>query len=268
MRLASCVFLLVFSLQLSAQSNAPAADFSLTLERTGCEGFCPWYSVTILSDGSVHYEGKAYVHVEGNRRKTIQVSDVNKLIHKLRDEDFFHWEEETDVCVDYPEVRITASLNGQHKQVLEGCSAPGKVLALAEEIDTISGTKSWVGNIREELVQKQKGPQLSAQEKLAERCHAPHDPFDNQPMPEQFNIPDAPKTARQVSCFASFKKNSTMLDVVRKCGVPDKHLGSGVYIFGYYMSDCSVVSVSTPDLQRLVVKHVKHGKTTVLLSNW
>jgi hypothetical protein len=137
----------------------------------------------------VHYEGKAYVHVEGNRRKTIQVSDVNKLIHKLRDEDFLHWEEKTDVCVDYPEVRITASLNGQHKQVLEGCSAPGKVLALAEEIDTISGTKSWVGNVREELVQKQKGPQLSAQEKLAERCHAPHDPFDNQPMPEQFNIP-------------------------------------------------------------------------------
>ncbi|MFZ0863707.1 MAG: DUF6438 domain-containing protein, partial [Candidatus Sulfotelmatobacter sp.] len=61
MRLASCVFLLVFSLQLSTQSNAPAADFSLTLERTGCEGFCPWYSVAILSDGSVHYEGKAYV---------------------------------------------------------------------------------------------------------------------------------------------------------------------------------------------------------------
>lgn len=230
-----------FSLQLSAQSNAPAADFSLTLERTGCEGFCPWYSVTILGDGSVHYEGKGYVHVEGNRRKAIQVSDVNKLIHKLQNEDFFHWEEKTDVCVDYPEVRITASLNGQHKQVLEGCSAPGKVLALAEEIDRISGTKTWVGNVGAELIQK-----LSAQETRAERCHAPCDAFNDQPMPEQLRIPDAPKTARQVSCFASFKEDSTMLDVVRKCGIPDRHTGSGIYIFVYYMDDCSTVGSAPP----------------------
>jgi PBP1b-binding outer membrane lipoprotein LpoB len=63
--------------------------------------------------------------------------------------------------------------------------------------------------------------QLAAQDTVAERGHAPHDPFDNQPMPEQFKMPNVPKTARQASCFASFKKDSTMLDVVRKCGVPD-----------------------------------------------
>ncbi len=98
------------------------------------------------------------------RRKTIPVSDVNKLLHKLRDEDFFHWEEKAHVCVDYPEVRITADLNGQHKQVLEGCSAPGKILALAEEIDTVSGTKSWVGNVGKELINRQKRLQPRAQE--------------------------------------------------------------------------------------------------------
>jgi hypothetical protein len=244
MRLASCAFLLVFSLHLYAQSNPPAADFSLTLERAACEGFCPWYSVTILGDGSVHYEGKAYVHVEGNRRKIIQLSDVYKLIHRLRDEDFFHWEEKTVVCVDYPEVRITANLNGKRKQVLEGCSASGKVLALAEQIDTISGAKRWVGNVREELIQKY------------------------QPMPEQFTIPDAPKTARQVSCFESFKKDSTMLDVVRKCGMPDQHAGSGIYIFIYYMADCSTVTVGTPDLKQLTIRHVKQKKRTVLFNNW
>ena len=85
--------------------------------------------------------------------------------------------------------------------------------------------------------------QLVAQETVAERCHAPHDAFGDQPMPEQFKIPDVPKTARQVSCFTSFKKDSTMLDVVRKCGVPDQHTGSGVYIFVYYMDDCSTVVV-------------------------
>jgi hypothetical protein len=57
-----------------------------------------------------------------------------------------------------------------------------------------------------------------------------------------------------------------MIDVVRKCGVPDKHMGSGVYVFGYYMTDCSMVSIATADLQHLGISHVKQGKTTVLLS--
>jgi hypothetical protein len=80
-----CLFFLSFGLLSSAQSNSGANDFSITLDRTGCLGFCPWYSVTILNHGSVRCEGKAYVHVEGIRRKKIPVSDVNKLIQKLRD---------------------------------------------------------------------------------------------------------------------------------------------------------------------------------------
>jgi hypothetical protein len=112
---------------------------------------------------------------------------------------------------------------------------------------------------------------LEGQQPIVKRCEVKNLPphaEDNQPIPEQLKIPNAPKTAREVSCFAYLNKKSTMLDVVRKCGVPDKHLGSGVYIFVYYMDDCSTVSMSTPDLQRLLMKHVKQGESTVLLSNW
>jgi len=56
-----------------------------------------------------------------------------------------------------------------------------------------------------------------------------------------------------------------MIDVVRKCGIPDKHVGSGVYIFVYYINDCSTVSVGTPDLRHLGISHVKQGTTTILL---
>jgi hypothetical protein len=87
-------------------------------------------------------------------------------------------------------------------------------------------------------------------------------------MPDEFKIPDAPKTARQVSCFTSFEKASTMLDVVRKCGIPDRHTGSGIFIFVYYLNDCSTVAIGTPDLKRLGIRHVKQKKTTVLLNNW
>jgi hypothetical protein len=258
MRLTVSAVFLFLALQSVAQTTSTTSNFSITLERVGCLGNCPDYTVTILGDGSVHYEGKSYVRVEGIRKRAIPISEVNKLISERFDEDFLHWNEKTDLCVDYPEVRITASLNGQRKEVLEGCSAPGKVLTLADKIDAISDTKSWVGNVRESMAQKT----------VAGRCGAPRNPFDNQPMPEQFYILDSPKTARQVSCFTSFKKDSTMFDVVRKCGIPDRHAGSGIYIFAYYMNDCSIVTVGTPDLKRIGIRHVKQKKTTVLLDSW
>jgi hypothetical protein len=110
--------------------------------------------------------------------------------------------------------------------------------------------------------------QLAAEETIAERCKASRAPFGNQPMPEQFKIADAPKTARQVSCLTSFEKASTMIDVVRKRGVPDQHTGSGIWIFVYYMNDCSTVTVGTPDLKQLQIRHVKQKKTAVLFNNW
>lgn len=112
--------------------------------------------------------------------------------------------------------------------------------------------------------------EVLGQQSIQSRCETltafPPRPEDNQPIPEQLKIPDAPKTARQVSCFRSFNGNSTMIDVVRKCGVPDKHMGSGVYIFVYYMTDCSTVSIGTADLQHLGISHVKQGQTTILFN--
>ena len=144
-RLAPAIVLVLLS---AAQTSIPGNDFSIALERAGCLGSCPDYTVTILGNGSVEYEGRAYVRSKGIRRKTIPVSAVQTLVQRLRDEDFFHWEEKKEVCVDFPEVDITVTLKGQRKRVLEGCSSPGKVMALADDIDKISGAKRWVGKVR------------------------------------------------------------------------------------------------------------------------
>ena len=110
---------------------------------------------------------------------------------------------------------------------------------------------------------------VAAEKTIAARCATSSNaPFMNQPIPKELKIGDAPKTGREVSCFASFKQDSTMLDVVRKCGVPDKHAGSGIYIFVYFMNDCSTVTVGTPDLKRVAIRHVKDKKSTVLFNNW
>src|SRR5437899_13008981 len=98
-RLAPAIVLVLLS---AAQTSAPGDDFSIALERVGCLGSCPDYKVTILANGSVEYEGRAYVRSKGIRRKTISVSAVQTLVQRLRDEDFFHWEEKKEVCVDFP----------------------------------------------------------------------------------------------------------------------------------------------------------------------
>lgn len=89
-----------------------------------------------------------------------------------------------------------------------------------------------------------------------------------QPIPNELKIPDAPKTARQVECFRSFAKETNMVEVVRRCGVPDEHQGSGIYIFLYDMADGSLVAIGTPDVKRLLyVDHIDQRGTTALLRN-
>jgi Domain of unknown function (DUF6438) len=147
MRVAFYSVFLLLSLRSVAQT-VTANDLSITLRRVGCLGSCPDYSITILGDGSVRYEGRAYVRTEGVRKKTIPASAVEILTKELTNNGFFQWEEKKMVCVDFPEVHITATFNGQHKHVLEGCNSPGQVLSLAEEIDRVSGAKVWVGKVR------------------------------------------------------------------------------------------------------------------------
>ena len=95
-------------LQERVGNASTSSDFSITLKRVGCLGSCPDYTVTIRGSGAVQYAGRSYVAVEGVREHTIPLTDVQKLVKKLGDEDFFHWEENKQVCVDFPEVHITA----------------------------------------------------------------------------------------------------------------------------------------------------------------
>ena len=132
---------LAVSVSFCAQDTAALADFSITLERQGCLGSCRDYEVTIWGNGRVRYQGHAYVR--GVRERIIPIPNVQKLVQRLQDVHFFQWDETDLVCLDFPEVHISASAGAQRKHVLEGCNKPGKILALAKEIDRISRTERW-----------------------------------------------------------------------------------------------------------------------------
>src|ERR1035438_185724 len=134
---------LAVSASFCAQDTATLADFSITLKRLGCLGSCPDYEVTIWGSGRVRYQGHAYVAVKGVRERIIPVPNVQKLVQRLQVDHFFQWDETDVVCLDFPEVHITATVGARRKHVLEGCNKPGKILALAKEIERISGTERW-----------------------------------------------------------------------------------------------------------------------------
>jgi hypothetical protein len=142
--------LLVFALTLLLPGKAETAaePFSIKLEREGCLGPCPGYTITIHEDGRVEYEGLYYVKVVGARKTAVSPVALQKLIRKLQKEHVLEWEEKDYVCLDYSQVKISLTLNGKSKHLIEGCEKPGKVLELAKEIDRFTGSKRWVGHVR------------------------------------------------------------------------------------------------------------------------
>ena len=89
-----------------------------------------------------------------------------------------------------------------------------------------------------------------------------------QPIPPQLKIPNAPPTARELDSFKKIQSRMTMVDVVKICGIPDEHQGSGIYIFVYHLRDDSIVAIGTADLKHLMyANHVANsGKVTSLIS--
>src|SRR5690348_14497714 len=86
--------LLVCALTAFASDNDSPDTFSISLERTSCFGSCPVYKVTISSDGSVVYEGKKYVRVEGMQRGKVEPEAVKQLMQEFVDSDYFKLEDQ------------------------------------------------------------------------------------------------------------------------------------------------------------------------------
>ncbi len=52
----------------------------IELERRGCYGICPIYSLQILGDGRVQYKGQRFVLVEGAQSVRISPGQVQELV--------------------------------------------------------------------------------------------------------------------------------------------------------------------------------------------
>lgn len=131
----------------------PAYDAStarITLERTGCFGSCPSYTVSITGDGSVLFDGKSYVAAIGRRTGTADPAAVRALYDQFRTADFMSLDDSYAADItDNPTYTLTLETAGVRKTVIDyvGVRAgmPDSVTALQDAVDRVAGTSQWIG---------------------------------------------------------------------------------------------------------------------------
>jgi hypothetical protein len=147
--------------QMTATAETAASDAPITsvaLHRTACLGMCSVYTVELLSDGEVRYNGEEHVKVKGQRKAQISTDEFNFLVTSIRRIGFFalhdRYRFEKDGCpkvwTDNPSVRITVTGAGQRKQVsyyygCKGLEIFQRIIWLSETIDDVANSAQWVG---------------------------------------------------------------------------------------------------------------------------
>ena len=123
----------------------------IKLVRTSCFGYCPVYSLEIAGDGTVSYEGEAFVKVRGGRKGRIATADVRKLTKYLAKAGYFSLQNSYGIPgYDGASVMISIRWPGFEKTVWHHQDGPVKVpsqlLVLQDLIDVTANSFQWVGS--------------------------------------------------------------------------------------------------------------------------
>jgi Domain of unknown function (DUF6438) len=142
---------------LSTLSDADLKNVTVRLERTGCFGSCPAYSVTIHGDGRIEYKGKSHVKEMGAREGQIEMDKVRTLASVFAKMKFWGLAEDYSeakcngrICTDMPTATTELSISGVTHRVKHyyGCgSAPKSLFDLETVIDKSANSEQWTGNV-------------------------------------------------------------------------------------------------------------------------
>jgi hypothetical protein len=134
----------------------------IVLERSEGFGSCPEYRLTLDGDGSVVYEGFAYVRVTGRRESSIPPAEVRALIEEANRIDFFSLRDSYDATErivegdagktwkipatlsGLPTASITVAIGEREKTVESYFGAPLSLVAFERKIEEVAGARRYV----------------------------------------------------------------------------------------------------------------------------
>ncbi len=112
---------------------------AITLERTGCYGTCPIYSLTIYGDGKVTYEGKRHVDNIGEFTGQLSQAQLTSLYTYAKGLDWERYPEKFPIDnVDFPQFNL-AFINGKHSYATKANSrADEELITLSKLMDELA----------------------------------------------------------------------------------------------------------------------------------
>jgi len=121
----------------------------IRLERSGCYGSCPIYSVEISGDGTVSYVGRYYVAVTGVQTYHIDQEAVRGLYRAFEKAEFFWtYDAYESPITDFPTYTISISFDGHSKTIVDyagkRAGMPKVITDLEDTIDAVAGTERWI----------------------------------------------------------------------------------------------------------------------------
>jgi hypothetical protein len=143
--------------QQASSTKAIPPDLLITLERTGCEGACPMYTLKISAGGVVVYQGKQFVRNKRRAVSRLTQKQLRELLSEFERADYFslrdRYQVAEDGCatsgLDSPSAITSLRINGRVKIIAHdyGCREkapdgdsvlyPSKLFALEQRIDGI-----------------------------------------------------------------------------------------------------------------------------------
>jgi len=101
---------------LAAPLVRPNSKFAITLQRTGCFGSCPSYTVMVTTEG-IEFGGGGYVVASGRHTDSIDASDVRKLAKRFVVADFYSMDSSyTANVTDNPTYVVSIAIDGHTKK--------------------------------------------------------------------------------------------------------------------------------------------------------
>ncbi|AFL89224.1 ankyrin repeat-containing protein [Terriglobus roseus DSM 18391] len=132
----------------TAPAIRPDSKVIITLERTGCFGSCPSYTVAVSTTGIV-FDGRSFVVAEGKHADTADADEVRKLAKRIVETDFYSMDDSyTALVTDNPTNVLAVSIDEHRKQVVDYVGAwegmPAVITELEERVDTLARTQRWI----------------------------------------------------------------------------------------------------------------------------
>lgn len=116
----------------------------LKMDRTACFGRCPVYTVELMSDGGVYYNGMKNTEFVGKREAHLTPQQMQKFFKQIAKYKLSTAQSTyKPISTDLPHMHLNFTLNGQLKAIRNAESGPKFLSDIGKKVDSLLNTLSW-----------------------------------------------------------------------------------------------------------------------------